>query len=69
MIENRSKFDQNSIPEGLGAQNGVMNSGPQVSSSEKYVKFKKIDSGTPFCPPSWAPSWSQVAIKIHFEVG
>ena len=32
------------------------------------VKFERIDPGTPFCPPSWGPSWSQVAIKIHFQV-
>ena len=46
-----------------------MHSRPQVSSSKKDVKFERIDSGTPFCTPSWAPSWSQVATKIHFEVG
>ena len=33
------------------------------------VKFEKIESGSLFGPPSWGPSWSQIAIKIHFEVG
>ena len=33
------------------------------------VKFEEIESGSLFCHPSWGPSWSQVAIKIHFEVG
>ena len=26
-------------------------------------------AGSWFGPPSWGPSWSQIAIKIHFEVG
>ena len=33
------------------------------------VKFEKINPRSLFWPPSWGPSWSQVAIKIHFEVG
>ena len=47
-IKNRSKIDQKSIPEGLGAQDGPMNSRPQVSSSKKYVKFEKIEPGSLF---------------------
>ena len=58
-----------SIPEGLWAQDGVMKIGPRFSSVEKIVKFEKINPRSLFWPPSWGPSWSQVAIKIHFEVG
>ena len=32
------------------------------------VKFEKIEPMSLFGPPSWGPSWSQVAIKIHIQV-
>ena len=33
------------------------------------IGFPRAGSWTPFGPPSWGPRGSQIAIKIHFEVG
>ena len=66
-IRNRSKsnekIDQKSIPEGLGAQSGMMNSGPQLSSSEKYVQFEKDSQGPVRGPPLDAQVGVQVGAK------
>ena len=59
---------EKSIPEGLGAQDGVMKIHDGFSSAFFCVKFEKIKPRSLFWPPSWGPSWSQIAIKIHFEV-
>ena len=56
------KIDIFGVPESLGTKNG-----PKMDFERCEVREDRF--GDPFCPPSWAPSWSQNAIKIHLEVG